>query len=586
MSNPVQYTSRTYLSILADINADADLADKPEWWKRIWAGIGDVLSVYLNAEANNLFLGTAFTRQAVTDLCALIDYQLGERSTSSGVVLFFLVSGVSFPKTLTLANLAAQTAGSLAVAAKRFEARASVVVSSQETGTFTADHTTERLTVTRVFVTGEKVRLTTTGTLPAGLALVTDYYAIYVSDTIIKLADSLANAYTGTVVAFTDNGSGTHSWNLLSVRVTMYQQRTTDQYVAGRSDGATEWQEFDLGDKFVVRDTLVVTINSVQWTVLGTGSLADTFVFSDPTDKHVRILYNADETAKLQFGDGTYGEIPGNFDVYVDYAVGGGSDANAAAERVTIYAGSDTDVEAVSNTAAMTGGSDAESIETARILAPLLLKARDRFVTAEDGEALVLAYGGLTQTRVNTNAFGVLSAQVVAVAAGGGNPSGAVKTALQQYLIDRSILESMDIRVEDATITATAVTSAGKVLAGYSWSGSVSGYFRLGWELFLTETGREILTEYDTNGVAAATTLINTIFGESFGAADAGQVTAYLEALTARSFGETIQESDAFGFIDANCIGLDYMTITVPSFPIALADDEIATDGTLTLTEI
>lgn len=60
--------------------------------------------------------------------------------------------------------------------------------------------------------TGLKVRLTTTGTLPAGLALATDYFAIQTgTNGVIKLASSLANAQAGTAIDITDAGTGTHT---------------------------------------------------------------------------------------------------------------------------------------------------------------------------------------------------------------------------------------------------------------------------------------------------------------------------------------------------------------------------------------
>lgn len=58
---------------------------------------------------------------------------------------------------------------------------------------------------------GAGVFLTTTGTLPTGLAKSTQYYAIYVSDTEIKLASSYANAVAGTDIDITGAGSGTHT---------------------------------------------------------------------------------------------------------------------------------------------------------------------------------------------------------------------------------------------------------------------------------------------------------------------------------------------------------------------------------------
>lgn len=54
---------------------------------------------------------------------------------------------------------------------------------------------------------GLKVTLTTTGTLPAGLATATPYYLIIVDDDNVKFASSLANALAGTAVDITTEGS-------------------------------------------------------------------------------------------------------------------------------------------------------------------------------------------------------------------------------------------------------------------------------------------------------------------------------------------------------------------------------------------
>lgn len=64
-----------------------------------------------------------------------------------------------------------------------------------------------------------KVRFTTTTTLPTGLSLNTDYWLVRQSATTAKVATSFANAIAGTVVAFTDAGTGTHT---LTVRLPRY----------------------------------------------------------------------------------------------------------------------------------------------------------------------------------------------------------------------------------------------------------------------------------------------------------------------------------------------------------------------------
>jgi len=58
---------------------------------------------------------------------------------------------------------------------------------------------------------GTKVRLTTTGTLPGGLSLATDYYVIYVAEDTLAFASSLANAKANTVVTTSNAGTGVHT---------------------------------------------------------------------------------------------------------------------------------------------------------------------------------------------------------------------------------------------------------------------------------------------------------------------------------------------------------------------------------------
>ena len=95
-----------------------------------------------------------------------------------------------------------------------------------QSDTFTASAGSDTCTFTsRVnnpgnLLTGTRVRLTTTTTLPAGLATGTDYYLIRVNDDDFKLATSYANAIAGTAIDITDAGTGTHTANWLLPRYT------------------------------------------------------------------------------------------------------------------------------------------------------------------------------------------------------------------------------------------------------------------------------------------------------------------------------------------------------------------------------
>lgn len=79
--------------------------------------------------------------------------------------------------------------------------------------TFTVNTGTEELTVASngSIYTGTPVTVSSTGTLPTGLAAATTYYAIRSSATVVKLATSLANAHAGTAIDITAAGSGTHT---------------------------------------------------------------------------------------------------------------------------------------------------------------------------------------------------------------------------------------------------------------------------------------------------------------------------------------------------------------------------------------
>lgn len=92
--------------------------------------------------------------------------------------------------------------------------------------TFSADNTTDICTYTSTvnlpsnILTGTRVRFTTTTTLPAPLALATDYYVIKVTDSTFKVATSYANAIAGTAIDITNNGTGTHTITWLLPRYT------------------------------------------------------------------------------------------------------------------------------------------------------------------------------------------------------------------------------------------------------------------------------------------------------------------------------------------------------------------------------
>ena len=60
-------------------------------------------------------------------------------------------------------------------------------------------------------LTALKVRFTTTGTLPGGISLNTDYYLIRQSADLFRVANSVENALAANFITLTNGGSGTHT---------------------------------------------------------------------------------------------------------------------------------------------------------------------------------------------------------------------------------------------------------------------------------------------------------------------------------------------------------------------------------------
>ena len=572
MTNPIQYTSRTFQTILADINSDKELADKPEWFKRMVAGVGDVLSMCLDAQANNSYLETAFTRDAVKKLCQLIGYELGIRTTSTGKLKFYLSDSTVFPVTIVASNLCAMYGRMSPI---KFESRSDVTLESTVVtlaGTANDDHITINESISNPFTTYDKVYVSN--------APITDgYYYLKVDGRNVYFADSLNDIDLERWVSVE---TGSYTCKLYSLTVQCYQQEGKGSVVIGNGDGNTEWQVFTLPDENILQETLVITINDEVWTRV------NDFSESVATSKHYRLDFNNDGTSKIIFGNGTYGAIPENFPIYAQYAVGGGSNTNITALNViNVYAGGSDKIESVTNSTAFNGGNDAETITSAKILAPTMLKTRDRFVTVDDGLNLIYRSGFSNLACIWSNYYGSLSCKVNCVARGGGNLSADNRLYIQKYLKDRSVLGSVDVRVLDTVFVPISLTINVSLNTGYQLE-TVMSYLQVCCKLFFTECGKEIIDTFESQGQEIAIQLVNSIFQVEFATIDQQiyNMIAHLQKTGYRKFGDTIHESELVTMISSCVEGVNYLTIESGIFPIETARDEITTIGTYTISEV
>lgn len=84
-------------------------------------------------------------------------------------------------------------------------------VTAPAAGTFTAAASDVCTKSAHGYLTGLKVQVSTTTTLPAGLSAATDYFVIKIDAGTFKLATNLSNAIAGTAIDITDAGTGTHT---------------------------------------------------------------------------------------------------------------------------------------------------------------------------------------------------------------------------------------------------------------------------------------------------------------------------------------------------------------------------------------
>ena len=111
------------------------------------------------------------------------------------------------------------------------------------TATFTAATTDIITSSTHGLSNGDRVELTTTGTLPAGLELDTIYYVMVIDANTFKLSAEKVLDGNGTAVDITDTGSGTHTFTITDVgepvMVQSYRHKQVSISTNGMGSGDT-----------------------------------------------------------------------------------------------------------------------------------------------------------------------------------------------------------------------------------------------------------------------------------------------------------------------------------------------------------
>lgn len=229
------------------------------------------------------------------------------------------------------------------------------------------------------------------------------------------------------------------SGNTTSAAVSVEQSEAQDDTYTATGEKS---EEFVLSQTPFLDGSEVVVIAGDTWTKV------DNFLDSTATDKHYIVLVDEEDQATIRAGDGTLGAVPAlGAAVAVDYKTGGGTTGNVEANTIVQVEGSFSDSLGNStsitsdNAAAATGGVARESVAEARVNAPASLRVLNRAIARTDWEDLARSVAGIGRALMLTKAEDTTIPEyglgyLFLVPDGGGTPSAALKTEVEDYIND------------------------------------------------------------------------------------------------------------------------------------------------------
>ena len=179
------------------------------------------------------------------------------------------------------------------------------------------------------------------------------------------------------------------------------------------SDGQAH-QAFRLSQAPYVDGTIEVLAANGAYTRINvdTGLVWETFLEMGPSDRGYMFAVDQDGYPWVFFGNSIHGAIPQGV-ITADYEVGGGADGgvDAAASwnildpsKITDATGQPATV-LFRNTAGSSGGSDAMSVEEARVAGPLAYRTRRRIVNEDDATTVAASVAGIARAGCLTSNF-------------------------------------------------------------------------------------------------------------------------------------------------------------------------------------
>ncbi len=171
----------------------------------------------------------------------------------------------------------------------------------------------------------------------------------------------------------------------------------------------------------------------------------ESLLSSGPNDRHFAVLVDQIDRATLRFGNGRNGAAPSG-SIEVRYKTGGGARGNVDPGQLTVFDGVPKDAEGtpvalqVTNLERASGGAERQSVASAKLLAPLSLRATTRSVSREDFEIHALELPQVARAlMVTSNEDGAVrenSGVLYVIPQGGGLPTPALKNLVRRQVTE------------------------------------------------------------------------------------------------------------------------------------------------------
>lgn len=272
------------------------------------------------------------------------------------------------------------------------------------------------------------------------------------SVTLSNSGSSTITVPTGSQFSATaSDGSTTITYELLGTGVTVpaasggtagtatavVTQGITVTETVGVSDG-TSFQSFKLANPGVITSgTMTVYVNNLVYQKVAH------IIDYGPADPVFTAVTDGTGYTYIGFGDGSSGRIPPKnqtIAVQYRYTNAAGSLGNVSAGTLTGVVGDPSGSVSlasisVSNPAALSGGTDAESTDSIRINAPLALRTLNRAVTLSDYANLAIQVPGVAKARAASATF--TNVTIYIAAAGGGPSSSSLRKSVFNFMASK-----------------------------------------------------------------------------------------------------------------------------------------------------